>query len=61
VFSVFRFCKILDVPWNTIPLDTALNLCLVWPMFLGSSVEEEALEVQDKMYVVLHLFLQIDH
>jgi len=54
-FSVFRFRKISDVPWNTIPLDAALNLCLVWSMFLGSPVEEEALKVQDKTYAVSRL------
>ena len=54
-FSVFRFRKIPDVPWNAIPLDAALNICLVWSMFLGFPVEEEALKVQDKTYAASHL------
>jgi len=35
---------------TTIPLNTALNRILVWCTFFGSSVEEEALMVQDKLY-----------
>ena len=60
-FSVFRFRKIPDIPWNTIPLDAALNLCLVWSMFLGSPVEEEALKVQDKTYAISHSSIQTCH
>ena len=33
---------------TTIPLNTTLNRILVWCTLLGSPVEEEALEVQDK-------------
>jgi len=60
-FSVFRFRKVPDVPWSTIPLDAALNLLLVWSMFLGSPVEEEALKVQDKTCAISYLSLQIGH
>ena len=33
---------------TTIPLDAILNRLLVWCIFLGSSVEEEVLTIQDK-------------
>ena len=42
-----RGCKGGDA---TIPLDIMLNRLLVWCICLGSSVEEEALKVQDKSY-----------
>ena len=48
------FSVVVSVPWDTIPLDAILNLFLVWSMHLGSIVEEEALKVQDKMYVIFH-------
>ena len=35
---------------TTIALNTALNRILVWCIFLGSPVEEEALKVRDKSY-----------
>ena len=60
-FWVFRFRKIPDVPWNAIPLDAALNMFLVWSMFLGSPVEVGALKVQDKTCVVSHLSLHVGY
>ena len=50
-FLVIPFCKIPDVPWNTMPLDATLNMFLVWSIFLGCPVEEEMLKIQDKTYV----------
>ena len=40
------------IPWNSMPLDAVLNLLLVWSIILGTPVEEEALKVQDKTYVI---------
>jgi len=34
----------------TLPLDAALGQLLAWCIFLGSSVEEEVLKIQDKSY-----------
>jgi len=34
----------------TVPLSVTLNRLLVWCIFLGSPVEEEALKIQDKSY-----------
>ena len=56
-FAVIPFCNIPEVPWNIIPLDAALNMFLVWSIFLGCPVEEEMLKVQDKTYVVPHPYL----
>ena len=47
--------------WDIIPLDATLNRFLVWCIFLGSSVEEEALRIQDKSCVVSHSSLQVTH
>jgi len=35
---------------TTLPLNATLNRLLVWCIFLGSPVEEEALKIQDKSY-----------
>ena len=35
---------------TTVPLSVTLNRLLVWSIFLGSPVEEEALKIQDKSY-----------
>ena len=60
-FSVFRLREIWHFPWNTAPLDAALNLSLVWSIILGSPVEEGALKVQDKTCVIFNLSLQLGH
>ena len=38
--------------WSVIPLDAALNRLLTWCIFLGSRVDEEVLEIQDKSCVI---------
>jgi len=43
--------------WEAIPLDATLNHFLVWCILLGSPVEEEALRIQNKMYVIAYLSL----
>jgi len=40
----------------TIPLDVILNRLLVWCMYLGSPVEEDALKVQDKSCDMSHFY-----
>ena len=42
----------------TIPLEATLNRLLVWCTFLGSPVEEEVLEIQDKLYDIFYFFSQ---
>jgi len=42
---------------TTIPLEATLNRLLVWCIFLGSPVEEEVLEIQDKLYDIFYFFL----
>jgi len=37
---------------TSLPLNATLNRFLVWCIFLGSPVEEEALKIQDKSYDV---------
>jgi len=46
---------------NNIPLDATLNYFLVWCTLLGSLVEEEALKIQDKSYVISCFFFQVTH
>ena len=41
---------------TTIPLEATLNRLLVWSIFLGSPVEEEVLEIQDKLYGIFYFF-----
>ena len=41
---------------KTLPLSATLNRLLVWCIFLGSPVEEEALEIQDKSYDISYFF-----
>ena len=60
-FSVIPFHKIPDVPWNTVPLDATLNLFLVWSIFLGCPIQEEALKIQDKTCVISRFPLHIIH
>ena len=55
-FPVVSFHKILDIPWSTIPLDATLNLFLVWSIFLGCSIQEEVLKIQDKTCVISCFF-----
>jgi len=45
----------------TIPLDVMLNRLLVWCIFLGSPVEEDALKVQDKSCDISHFTLQVTY
>ena len=47
--------------WNAVPSYAAFNILLAWSIFLGTPVEEEALEVQDKTYIISHLFLRTSH
>ena len=49
------------IPWNVMPLDAILNFLLVWSIFLGVPVGEEALKIQDKTYVISLLSLQTIH
>ena len=46
LYSISRMHK----PKITLPLNTTLNRLLVWCIFLGSPVEGEVLNVQDKSY-----------
>ena len=41
---------------KALPLSATLNRLLVWCVFLGSSVEEEVLEIQDKSYDISSFF-----
>ena len=41
----------------TLPLNATLNQFLVWCIFLGSPVEEEALKIQDKSYDIFSFCL----
>ena len=46
----FPYYNVEEIPWDTIPLDATLNLFLVWSIYLGHSVEEGMLRIQDKAY-----------
>jgi hypothetical protein len=48
-FILHRLSRAHDTK-TAIPLNVILNRLLVWCIFLGSPVEEEALKVQDKSY-----------
>ena len=47
--------------WDAIPLDAILNHFLVWCILLGSSIEEEVLRIQDKLYTASYFSLRVAH
>ena len=55
--SIYRWIQ--NVPWNVIPLGATLDLFLVWTMFLGCPIQEEALKIQDKTYAISRFSLHI--
>ena len=42
--------RVQSIPWDTIPLDTTLNLFLMWSIALGYPAGGEVLKIQDKTY-----------
>ena len=60
-FSVILSQWVPDVPWSTIPLDATLDLFLVWSTFLGGPIQEEAVKIRDKTYVIFRFSLHITY
>jgi len=54
-FDYIRY-RILSTDETTLPPDAMLNRLLVWCIFLGSPVEEDALKVQDKSCDIPHFY-----